>query len=139
MFECHSYRAKTRSLCTQEIVSRQPFLTDFMSWVRTIRKEFDRQGLGSREGIQIVAGERGRLHLRVLSEHKISGSQGRRWAPCGNKLKRVTTHVHPTWHAYVDASSEGGSDMPGGIGGVLILLDFGPVSFSASRWNSSKQ
>ena len=75
MFECHSYRAKTRSLCTQEIVSRQPFLTDFMSWARTIRKEFDRQGLGFREGIQIVAGERGRLHLRVLSEHIISGKK----------------------------------------------------------------
>ena len=90
MFECHSYRAKTRSLCTQEIVSRQPFLTDFMSWARTIRKEFDRQGLGSREGIQIVAGERGRLHLRVLSERIISGKKAvdasLEQAPKGSKM-----------------------------------------------------
>ena len=56
--------------------------------------------------------------MRVLSKL----SQGRRWVPCGNKLERVTTHVLPTWHAYVDASSEGGSDMPGGIGGVLFFF-----------------
>ena len=86
-----------------------------------------------------IFGHSGRLHLRVLSEHIISGKKtvdaslgealrGLKMGLCGNKPKRITTRVHQTWHIYVDASFEGGSDMPGGIGGVLILPDFGPVS-----------